>query len=143
MRSIVSVLVTSIFCAGLLLLSGCGGDNKRIRIKGSVKYNGQPVNKGFVYLNPDSNNPGPQGVAEIKGGAFDTQDEGKGAARGLVTMRVEAFDGKGDDERPNGKPLFVFEKQVELQSEKTIDLDLKESDVKQPGYGKQGEKTKK
>ena len=74
-------------------------------IKGS---DGKPVPVGQIYFDPDpmKGGSGPQGVAEVKDGQFDTAKAGKGVRGGGYVVRVSGFDGKAANEAPQGKPLF-------------------------------------
>jgi hypothetical protein len=97
-------MVRQWFCAGLIvaalgLASGCGTSGPaRQRLQGEVSMNGQPVPAGVIVFTPDTSvgNSGPQGVATIKDGKFDTAaSEGLGLAGGPTVIRVT---GQGPDQ---------------------------------------------
>lgn len=92
------------FCAALILaalglFSGCGTSGPaRQRLQGEITLNGQPVPAGTIVFTPDSSqgNSGPQGVAVIKDGKYDTAaSEGRGLAGGPTIIRVT---GQGSDQ---------------------------------------------
>jgi hypothetical protein len=97
---------------------GCGGGGpKSHRVSGSVTIDGQPIPYGEVIFTPDSkrHNAGPQGIAEIRDGTFDTSvSGGKGMAGGPTIIRVNGMTG------PGGKTLCEHELKVELPREDTV-----------------------
>jgi hypothetical protein len=113
------------------LLLGCGGGAdegpQRFHVSGSVKFNGQPVPAGTVYLEPDTEqgNSGPAGSAPIDGGRYNTA-AGKGTVGGPHLIRVDGFDGKATADKPFGDPLFVpFTIENDLpKSDTTLDLEV-------------------
>jgi hypothetical protein len=112
MRSGMAVLGTLF----LALVVGCGGDSgpKRMRLKGTATFDGQPIPYGDVLLTPDGakNNHGPQGIAQIRDGRYDTAGaEGKGYAGGPTVVRVTGLSG------PGGKLLCEYEYQADLPRE--------------------------
>jgi hypothetical protein len=107
--------------AGALL--GCGKDGpKSYRVSGTVKLDGQPIPYGEVLFTPDAkeHNSGPQGIAEIHDGQFDTNlVGGKGMAGGPMIIRVNGMSG------PGGKTLCEYELKVDLPREDTAhDIDV-------------------
>ena len=98
------------FCCALLLLASCSKDSSgRVDIWGAVTYKGQPVPAGVIIINPDlsKGNDGPQGMAEIKDGRYDTRSLEKGAPSGAVIFMIDGFDGVPQGDQTLGKPLFV------------------------------------
>lgn len=100
---------------GLLVLgalSGCGeGEQKRFRVSGKVTFDGKSIPYGDVLITPDGakKNSGPQGIANIREGKFDTSASGgKGYGGGPAVIRVTGFDREG------GKLLCEQEFQVDL-----------------------------
>jgi len=96
------------FAAALLV--GCSDDGpKRARLSGEVKYDGQPIPYGEVLFTPDAaqKNSGPQGIAPIRNGKYDTGD-GKGIAGGPTIIRVTGFTEQG------GKVLCEVELPADL-----------------------------
>ncbi len=90
--------------------TGCGtGGPTTFDVKGTVTFDGKPVPAGRIDFFPDlaKNNDGPQGFAFIKNGVFDTRLGGQGHTGGPVIIRIEGFDGKSDDPRFLGNPIFV------------------------------------
>jgi hypothetical protein len=97
----------------LLVIAGCGGDKdtgpERYGVSGTVTFDGKPVPHGTIIFSPDSSkqNSGPQGMAEINDGAFDTAKDGRGMVGGphLVTISGLERAPTGADDAP--RPLFV------------------------------------
>src|SRR5690242_10819227 len=62
--------------AASILWAGCSSDRgpKRYRVSGEVKFAGQPIPYGEILFTPDSTkgNSGPQGIAIIQQGKYDT-----------------------------------------------------------------------
>jgi len=62
--------------AAAVLATGCGGplDNGRHRVSGRISFAGKPVTHGEIVLTPDGarGNSGPQGIAPISDGRYDT-----------------------------------------------------------------------
>src|SRR4051812_20918005 len=67
-----------------IVATGCGdGGPKRARVTGEATFDGQPIPHGNVVFTPDGSkkNSGPQGIAEIRDGKFDTgATDGKGVS---------------------------------------------------------------
>jgi hypothetical protein len=108
-------------CAVLLPTPACSTKApSRFDLSGTVTFKGRPVPAGVVAINPDlsKGNDGPQGLAEIRGGRFDTRTLAKGAPSGPVILIIDGFDGVPLPESPYGKPLFAgYKLRVELPKE--------------------------
>jgi hypothetical protein len=93
-------------------VAGCSDDGpKRQRLSGSVTFDGQPIAYGDVVFTPDGakKNSGPQGIANIRDGKYDTAAEGgKGIGGGPTIIRVTGFSG------PGGKLLCEYEMEADL-----------------------------
>ena len=105
------------------LLAGCGDSgSKRVRLSGTVNFDGKPIPYGDVVFTPDGakQNSGPQGIAPIRDGKFDTDaDDGKGFAGGPTVVRVNGMTG------PGGKTLCEYEYEVELPRENgTLNIEV-------------------
>ena len=101
--------------AGVLLLLGvCGCSDsgpKAYHVSGEAKVDGQPIPYGQVVFTPDgaAGNSGPQGVAEIHDGKYDTSESGgHGVAGGPTVVTVSGMD------KPGGKVLCEYEYKVDL-----------------------------
>lgn len=118
-------LIGRIAAAGMACLMccqlGCGGGAEgpaRYDLTGSVAYDGNPVPFGQIIFAPDSSagNSGPQGVADIRAGRYDT-GSGKGTVGGPHIAKITGFDtdpAAGTEENPVA-PLFVgYETKVDL-----------------------------
>lgn len=113
-------------CAATLL--GCGQDGpQRFELSGKVTYRGQPVPSGSIVFEPDAakGNDGPQGMAPIQNGMFDTARGGRGTVGGPHLVTILGCDGVNVSETsPQGKPLFEpFITSVEIPKKRaTLDL---------------------
>ncbi len=122
--------------AACLFFAGCSSGDKvqRCDVSGNVTYDGAPLAAGRIYFAPDASkqNTGPEGVADIKDGHFDTRaGRGKGGPGGPVVVMIQGFDGQVTDQKPMGNAIFKYETKVELPRETaTKDFDLKPADVK-------------
>lgn len=119
-----------LMCATALVL-GCGGNDsepKRYRVSGKATYDGQPIPFGEVLITPDGakKNSGPQALAPIRNGQYDTSAAGgKGYGGGSAIVRVAGFDKEG------GKVICEREFPVELPaSDATKDLDVPKGKAK-------------
>lgn len=108
-------LTAAIFLT-VITTMGCGPDGPhRVDVSGTVNWKEEPIPSGYITFNPDvkKGNSGPQGVAWIKDGYFDTRHEkGKGVSPGEQIVTIFGFDGVNVDEaHPWGKPLFIEQRQ--------------------------------
>jgi hypothetical protein len=88
--------------AGLLVLSGCGGQSdgpQRYQIHGTVTAKGQPVKEGRIFFSPDTEkgNSGPGAMAFIRDGEYETQD-GHGIVGGPHIVDILGWDETVDPE---------------------------------------------
>ncbi len=109
---------------GLLWVVGCSGDSgpQRYDLQGRVEFRGAPVPTGRIVFDPDpvQGNRGPQGVAIIQDGTYDTRAvTGKGTVGGPHIVRIDGFDGKdSNDDSPFGNSLFrEYRQAVDLPKE--------------------------
>ncbi len=102
------VLPAIIFCA-------CSEQGPtRYQISGEVKFNGQPVVFGDILFTPDGGkgNSGPQGIAYIKNGVYDTKGiDGKGIAGGPTVIHIRGLNSQG------GKLICEYETTIDLPKE--------------------------
>ncbi len=81
------------------ITAGCGGNvdkgPKRYNVSGTVTFEGKPVPFGSIMFTPDSTkgNEGPQGIAAIVDGKFDTSN-GRGIVGGAHQITIT---GKSDN----------------------------------------------
>ncbi len=118
-----------VVCALLLSLTACSQKSpSRFDLWGTVTFKGRPVPAGLIVINPDlsKGNDGPQGLAEIRDGRFDTRRLDKGAPSGPVILLIDGFDGVPQPESPSGKSLFLgYKVSLELPTtatEKNIEV---------------------
>ena len=113
----------SLFGSGWLLVAivltsavGCNSTSQSAtayHVQGNVEFDGRPLPAGKVYFTPDSSqgNQGPQGIATIKDGKYNTRDSRFGVVGGPYIVRVEGYDGvkpPNDEDNlfPDGQVLF-------------------------------------
>lgn len=116
----ISLVIWTLLAFGL---AGCGDStSKRFRFSGAVTLDGNPIPHGEVIITPDAakKNFGPQGIAPIQAGRFDTANgTGMGIGGGPVIVRVNGMTG------PGGKTLCEYEFTLDLpQTESTKDIDV-------------------
>ncbi len=95
------------------IAAGCGegADKgpKRYHVSGTVTFEGKPVPFGTIMFTPDSKkgNKGPQGVAKIVDGKFDTAN-GHGIVGGAHQITITGVSEKADPkvDSPPDKSLF-------------------------------------
>lgn len=115
-----------ILSATLLALTAAGCNQNsgppRYKVSGEVTFAGQPIPNGMIIFTPDSSqgNSGPQGVAQIKDGKYDTAaPEGKGIGGGPTIIHILG-------QAPDGHQILCeFEAKVDLpkqNSEHKIDV---------------------
>jgi hypothetical protein len=115
-------------CAALSL-AGCSEDGPtRFHVAGNLTWKGQPIPSGYVTFSPDvkQGNSGPQGIAWIKEGKFDTRfTKGRGASPGAQVMHVYGYDGVNpSEEHPWGAPIFLrYETSIDVKdSSQQLDI---------------------
>lgn len=112
------------------MVSGCGGASgpERYELSGTVQFQGKPVPAGQIVFEPDSSkgNVGPQGMAEIREGKYDTRDGGRGMVGGPHVVRIRGYDRLSLDEMHPPQPLFPeYETTVDLSKEDGVyDFDV-------------------
>ena len=123
------------FLLGVLLVTGCTGDRgpTRYRVSGEVKVAGQPVPYGEILFTPDSGkgNSGPQGIAIIQQGKYDTAGtRAPGVAGGPTVVTVTAL------ADPSGKLICEHQFDIDLpKSDTTHNIDIPESATKKKAAG--------
>src|SRR5438034_1345515 len=85
--------------AALVAAPGCADPGpKSYPVSGAVTFDGRPIPYGEVIFTPDGaqKNSGPQGIAKIQDGRYDTRAAGgKGMAGGPTVIRVNGMTGPG------------------------------------------------
>ena len=116
------------FLAVVFVGAGCSDPGpQRFRISGNVTFDNQPIQHGDILFTPDGakENSGPQGIAQIRNGKFDTGAvDGKGIAGGHTVVRITGFTAQG------GKILCETEIRLELpraDQTKSFDVPLKDA----------------
>ena len=97
-----------------LLNQSCGSNGRSetlYDVSGTVTYAGKPVPYGSVLFvaDADEGNTGPQGVAAIEDGKFDTAKAGRGVVGGAYTVIIKGRSTQSSQEEDEGgadPPLF-------------------------------------
>jgi hypothetical protein len=91
-------LVVPVCCAvALLAAPGCGGSGTKVT--GTVTYNGQPVEDGYITFYPSDGKAAPAG-GDVKGGKFTVYNVAVGNNRVEVASRNKPIEG-GSSESKN------------------------------------------
>jgi hypothetical protein len=114
---------------------GCMSDPgpTRYRVSGEVTFDGKPVPHGEILFTPDSGkgNSGPQGIAIIQDGLYDTAGtRAPGIAGGATVVQVA---GLADS---NGKLLCEYQFSIDLpKADSTHRIDIPASPAKKKSSG--------
>ena len=108
-----------------LVAFGCGPKDKRIRnrVTGAITYGGQPVVAGEIRFLPDDSkqNSGPQGLANIKDGRFDTKgSRAPGVDGGAMVIEVTGY----LDEKRNQMVQYQYQTELGRSPQMTLDIDI-------------------
>lgn len=107
-----TVLLFGGLCCLLSQSCGSGGGSEKLyHVSGTVTFAGKPVPYGSVLFVADAEegNTGPQGVATIEDGKFDTAKAGRGVVGGAYTVIIKGRSTQSsqeDDEGAGNPPLF-------------------------------------
>ncbi len=95
-----------------LALSGCSGAPaaEPAAVKGTVKFNGEPVASGGIRLSTEDGTPGPGGISPIKDGQYEIP-ETSGLKAGKYLVVINAF-------KKTGRKIKVDEAGTEKEEEK-------------------------
>jgi hypothetical protein len=93
--TMITRFVTLVAASLVFFAAGCSDTGpKRFRVSGEVTFDKQPIASGDILFTPDGakQNSGPQGIAKIRDGKFDTAAaEGQGIAGGPTVVRITGF----------------------------------------------------
>lgn len=99
---------TMVLC-GVSVLVGCGRSGPvRFDVRGTVRFNGQPLPRGTIRFEPDASkgNRGPVGIASIVDGAYTTAERGAlGSLEGPLVVWITGWQ-EADPKVEMTKPLF-------------------------------------
>lgn len=118
-----------------IVFTGCLGERgpTRYRVSGKITFGGQAVPYGEVLFTPDSSkgNSGPQGIATIQDGKYDTAgSRAPGVAGGPTIVQVMALSD------PSGKLLCEYQFGVDLpKADSTQDIEIPATAGKKKGGG--------
>jgi len=104
---------------------GCGPKDKRIRnlVAGAITHGGQPVLAGEILFLPDDSkqNSGPQGLAIIKDGRYDTKgSRAPGVDGGAMVIEVTGY----LDEKRSRVFTYVFQAELGHSPQMTLNIDV-------------------
>lgn len=87
------------FCLILVIgLAGCGGGGiERAAIKGTVTFDGQPIDQGVISFIPSGSNSGPSTGAEIRNGKYEILAE-NGPVPGTNRVEITGLRSTGTSE---------------------------------------------
>ncbi|MBN2291631.1 MAG: hypothetical protein JXM70_04350 [Pirellulales bacterium] len=108
-RPFLKYLPAVMIATTLVFVVGCGGEGPtRYDLSGTVTFAGQPIPAGTIVFQPDTakGNSGPQGVAAIRDGKYDTGSDGKGVIGGPHIVRITGFDRVAESENDAVTSLF-------------------------------------
>lgn len=117
--------------AALVVCLGCGGgEGERYRVSGAITLDGVPIPNGMITFEPDfqKGNTGPQGIALIRDGRFDTSTQGgRGIVGGPHRVRIEGYRSEAvppelaDPSAPTTVEVLIsnFETEVDFPQENT------------------------
>jgi len=119
------IIVAFLLSCYAVSIIGCGSEvegPERFDVSGNVTFNGQPVAYGSIIFTPDTSkqNSGPQGVATIRDGKYDTASKGRGVVGGLHKVIIEGLNDEVPDEteeNPTPPPFPEFTTEVDLPKE--------------------------
>ena len=104
----------------LLSLAGCGRDDGRDALSGSVTFDGKPLVYGEVVFRPAQ---GPEGSATVRDGEYSTDDGGQGITKGSNTVIITGYAAEPASNTDETKaseaapPLFSgYQQQADLNS---------------------------
>jgi hypothetical protein len=115
------------------LATGCLGEPgpKRFRVSGEITFDGKPVPFGEVLFTPDSGkgNSGPQGIALIQDGKYDTAGtRAHGVAGGATVVQVAALSDS------SGKLLCEYQFTIDLpKADSTQKIEIPAAAAKKKG----------
>ena len=89
-------------CLSLSLLVGCGSSNATV--SGNVTFNGEPVNRGMINLEP-VDGKGPSSGGSVEGGKFYIED----VHPGDKIVRISAVFSKGMEKQPDGSEVELVD----------------------------------
>ena len=107
----------------LVFLYGCGGEESfsRIDLVGTVNVGGQPVEAGKIQFTPIEGTSGPNTLALIQNGKFETAPS-MGAAKGKYQVQITVLE-KNPDAGPEDEDAYqtvgIYDDSVTISSDKS------------------------
>jgi len=121
----VTVSAWNLIVLGSLFLVGCGPSIERHPISGNVTYDGKPVEYGTIFFAPDTSKgaAGPQGMAEIRQGRYQTEAE-KGPVSGPHVVKITGWNAS-PEAGMLGAPTFTdYTTNVDITNATQLDFDV-------------------
>ena len=110
----------------LLGTAGYGGGDGRHHISGKVTYGGQPIAEGSISF--DLQGGGGGSFAPIKGGTYDTANEGRSHSGGPHRVTIVGYKSEGKSRNPDADVVLLFqpyETKAELATKRsTMDFEI-------------------
>jgi hypothetical protein len=108
-----------------VVAGGCGPKDKRIRnrVTGAITHGGQPLVAGEIMFLPDDSkqNRGPQGLAIIKDGRYDTKgSRAPGIDGGAMVIEVTGY----LDEKRSRMVSYQYQAELGHSPQMTLDIDI-------------------
>lgn len=92
----------------LLVVPGCDSGPKKARVRGSVSFDGKPIEEGMIELVPIDDTSGPSTGGMISGGKYEIAADRGPLLGGTYEVRIQGFKKTGqtvvDRDRPNAPP---------------------------------------
>ena len=82
-----------------VVVLGCNSRPATVALQGEVTYDGRPVDKGQVVLEPIENTSGASSVATIANGRYETHPKWGLLPNGVYLVRITAYRKTGKTER--------------------------------------------
>jgi hypothetical protein len=122
-----------------LTLTGCGGDGlDRHRVKGTVMFQGKPVEFGAIFFEPTASagKVAPTVYLPVRDGSYDTEDKGPVAGKyrvivGGMDRSKERVDSDGITHTPQLFPDYKFEVDIPPPNN-TLDVDVPAAGSREP-----------
>jgi hypothetical protein len=122
----------------VLVAAGCGqgadSGPDRFHATGTVRFDGQALQRGTIQFLPAEGNSGPEGFATITDGQYDTKLEGSaGHVGGKMVIKIKAEGPVSQNDEPTKPPFDIWGTEVDLpksDSEQNFDVPKDAADPK-------------
>jgi len=108
MRRLAITMVLLLSAPGLLLVGGCQRGPDRYEVAGTVLYDGQPLDNGVIYFEPQDGQGSMDGATITNGAYVIPKDKGLMPGRYKVTIvGGDGSSGSGKAEPESPRPGFI------------------------------------